>query len=136
MNKHKRKAADADAVLSQVRKLREKQGAAKPAEGPSTLSNVREVSEMPAEVVVAEIERLVRAHASVCAFVCADRSRPQFAEALETIMQGNSFSFQVPSKAASNQEYIAALDRNVLRDKTSERQFLNVNQAQGLRSSS
>ena len=71
MNKHKRKAADADAVLSQVRKLREKQGAAKPAEGPSTLSNVREVSEMPAEVVVAEIERLVRAHASVCAFVCA-----------------------------------------------------------------
>ena len=72
MNKHKRKAADADAVLSQVRKLREKQGAAKPAEGPSTLSNVREVSEMPAEVVVAEIERLVRAHASVCAFVCAD----------------------------------------------------------------
>ena len=129
MNKHKRKAADADTVLSQVRKLREKQGAAKPAEGPSTLSNVREVSEMPAEVVVAEIERLVRAHASVCAFVCADRSRPQFAEALETIMQGNSFSFQVPSKAASNQEYIAALDRNVLRDKTSERQFLNVNQA-------
>ena len=60
MNKHKRKAADADTVLSQVRKLREKQGAAKPAEGPSTLSNVREVSEMPAEVVVAEIERVVR----------------------------------------------------------------------------
>ena len=59
--KNKRKAADADAVLSQVRKLREKQGAAKPVEGPSTLSNVREVSEMPAEVVVAEIERLVSA---------------------------------------------------------------------------
>lgn len=52
-----------------------------------------------------------------------------FVEAAESIARGESYSFSVPSRSASNQAYIAALDRVVLKANASERSLANVGQA-------
>ena len=81
-------------VVHQVRQLRDEQQRGAKREDKQRarvdLKGVREVNEMPAEAVTAEIERV-------------------FAEAVESIMQGKSFSFQVPSRSQSNQEYVLAV---------------------------
>ena len=50
----------------------------------------------------------------------------QIMSVMESIMKGEAFRYDVPTRSASNQEYIAELDRNVLGDKMSVRQFLNT----------
>ena len=42
------------------------------------------------------------------------------------IMASNSFEYAVPSRSSSNQRYIEGVDRIVLGDKVSKRQFLNT----------
>ena len=42
------------------------------------------------------------------------------------IVAGNSFELSIPNRASSNQKYIEELDRIVLGDKVSKRQFLNT----------
>lgn len=67
----------------------------------------REVREMGREDVEGEIERV--------ALRC-----------VESILSGAGVSFSIPSRAASNQKYIEEIDRVVLLDKASNRDFLNV----------
>ncbi|KAE9589973.1 putative DNA topoisomerase (ATP-hydrolyzing) [Lupinus albus] len=43
-----------------------------------------------------------------------------------SILSGNGFSFDVPSRSAANQFYVPELDRIVLKDKTSVRPFANI----------
>ncbi|KAH9735539.1 DNA topoisomerase 6 subunit A [Citrus sinensis] len=43
-----------------------------------------------------------------------------------SILAGNGFSFQVPSRASSNQLYVPELDRIVLKDKTTLRPFASL----------
>ncbi|ERM95711.1 DNA topoisomerase 6 subunit A [Amborella trichopoda] len=43
-----------------------------------------------------------------------------------SILAGNGFSYQVPSRNNSNQLYVPELDRIVLKDKSSSRQFVNL----------
>ncbi|KAJ0405761.1 hypothetical protein P43SY_003611 [Pythium insidiosum] len=71
------------------------------------LNNAREVREMDAEGVSAEIERLV---------VSAARS----------ILSGEGLNFTVPTRSASNQIYVPELDRIVLADKVSVRSFTST----------
>lgn len=52
-----------------------------------------------------------------------------FVEAAESIARGESYGFAVPSRSASNQAYLAALDRVVLKANASERSLKNVSQA-------
>ncbi|CAM8949156.1 unnamed protein product [Rhodiola kirilowii] len=47
-------------------------------------------------------------------------------EIAKSILAGNGFSFQVPSRAATNQLYVPELDRIVLKDKMSSRPYANV----------
>uniref|UniRef100_A0A7N0R9C2 DNA topoisomerase 6 subunit A n=1 Tax=Kalanchoe fedtschenkoi TaxID=63787 RepID=A0A7N0R9C2_KALFE len=47
-------------------------------------------------------------------------------EIARSILAGNGFSFQVPSRAATNQLYVPELDRIVLKDKMSSRPYANV----------
>ena len=44
----------------------------------------------------------------------------------KTIMSGDGYSFAVPNRSNSNQAYIPELDRIVLKDKVTERPFVNV----------
>lgn len=67
----------------------------------------REVREMGREDVEGEIERV--------ALRC-----------VESILSGSGVSFSIPSRASSNQKYIEEIDRVVLLDKASNRDFLNV----------
>jgi meiotic recombination protein SPO11 len=106
-------AADAGAVLAKVRALVTASRARAAATGrPPTLAElgitgVREVIEMPADGVLTGLESLLCSAAS-------------------SALAGDGFSFAVPSRAASNTEYIAALDRNVLRAAVSDREFTSV----------
>ena len=68
-----------------------------------------EVQQLGAPEVMASIEQLVIA-------------------AVQAIINGKSFALSVPSRASSNQTYVAELDRIVLRDQRSERNFTNVMQ--------
>lgn len=43
-----------------------------------------------------------------------------------SIISGQGFSFDVPSRSAANQLYVAELDRIVLKDKSSQRPFANI----------
>lgn len=43
-----------------------------------------------------------------------------------SILSGNGFAFDVPSRSAANQLYVPELDRIVLKDKTSLRPFANI----------
>eukprot|EP00963_Diacronema_lutheri_P000125 scaffold5_cov331-Pavlova_lutheri.AAC.68 len=45
---------------------------------------------------------------------------------VQNIMDGNGFSYEVPSRARNNQMYVPELDRNVLKDNVSARAFANV----------
>lgn len=101
-------AQDVDTVLKEVRRVRSQQSV-KPKEEVD-LTGVRVVSEMTAQEVTLSIEEL-------------------FVLAAESIMKGESFKFEVPSRSASNQAYIPALDRVVLKANTSERSFANVSQS-------
>lgn len=47
-------------------------------------------------------------------------------EIAKSILAGNGFSFQVPSRASTNQLYVPELDRIVLKDKISSRPYANV----------
>lgn len=100
---------DVDTVLKEVRRVRSLQQAAKPTEHVD-LTGVRVVSEMTAQEVTLSIEEL-------------------FVLAAESILKGESFKFEVPSRSASNQTYIAALDRVVLKANSSERSFANAAQS-------
>lgn len=74
------------------------------------LAGMRVVSEMNGSAVSLEIEKL-------------------FVLAAESIERGESFSFDVPSRSASNQAYVPALDRVVLKSNLSKRSMANVSQA-------
>jgi len=43
-----------------------------------------------------------------------------------SIISGQGFSFDVPSRSAANQHYVAELDRIVLKEKSSQRPFANI----------
>jgi meiotic recombination protein SPO11 len=43
-----------------------------------------------------------------------------------SILSGNGFAFDVPSRSSANQHYVPELDRIVLKDKSSLRPFANV----------
>lgn len=49
-------------------------------------------------------------------------------EVAQSILQGNGFSYDVPSRAKSNQLYVPELDRIVLKDSTSKRPFASTQQ--------
>lgn len=48
--------------------------------------------------------------------------------AARKILAGESMTLSVPSRTAANQEFVAELDRIVLKDQRSERSFTNVSQ--------
>lgn len=103
---------DVSTVLSVVRQLREDM---KDREGTSSsdslssqiLDGVTEVQDLPSEEVSNKIEDVI---VSIVA----------------QIVSGNSFELSMPNRASSNQKYIEELDRIVLGDKVSKRQFLNT----------
>jgi len=102
--------ADIDLVLREVRRVRkETESAVEPSTDLIDFEGVRTVRDMEGEEVALAIEKL-------------------FVEAAESIARGESFKYAVPSRAASNQRYIAELDRVVLHDNTSDRSFTNVSQ--------
>ena len=103
-----------DKVLERVRRetrsLRESMKAGGPDEATVQvlLKDVREVSDLPTEQVSSRIEDLV-------------------VDIVSQILTGTSgFELSVPTRAAGNQKYIEELDRLVLGDKVSKRQFLNT----------
>ena len=69
----------------------------------------REVDELDADRVRAEIEKLV-------------------VSAAKSILDGNGFSYDVPSRAAGNQLYVPELDRIVLKENFNVRSFTGKNQ--------
>jgi len=69
----------------------------------------REVDDLDADHVRTEIEKLV-------------------VTAAKTILDGNGFSFNVPSRAAGNQLYVPELDRIVLKENSNVRSFTGKNQ--------
>lgn len=101
------------AILASLRDLYAAAQAAAAASTPLSLSDLplssscREVSDLPGSSVQLSIER---------AILSAARS----------VLSGQAFSFDVPSRSASNQLYVPALDRIVLRDKCSARPFANL----------
>lgn len=70
-------------------------------------SGVREVAETGPVAVQRRIEHIV-------------------AEVARSILEGHGFAYAVPNRGASNQMYIAELDRIVLRDKLSVRPFVGT----------
>ncbi|XP_021803353.1 DNA topoisomerase 6 subunit A-like, partial [Prunus avium] len=70
-------------------------------------STCREVSDLDLTSVQSEIEL-------------------QMLKVIKSILDGNGFAFEVPSRAAANQLYVPELDRIVLKDKTSLRPYANV----------
>mmetsp|Transcript_14114 Transcript_14114/g.42068 ORF Transcript_14114/g.42068 Transcript_14114/m.42068 type:complete len:406 (-) Transcript_14114:20-1237(-) len=101
---------DPDVVLKEVRRCRELLARAAPRDASAVdLSGMRVVQDMPGEDVALAIEEL-------------------FVACAESILAGKSYKFDVPSRAAGNQQYIPELDRIVLKDNTSERSFANVGQ--------
>lgn len=112
----KRKALPIDAalpstavILSEVRKLRGEIDDRNDADELviANLEGVTEVEELPCEEVSKKIEDVI---VSIVA----------------QIVSGNSFELVMPNRAASNQKYVEELDRIVLGDKVSKRQFLNT----------
>ncbi len=98
-----------DKVLEEVRQLMlrsRRDDAPNPTLAELGITTVREVSDMAPEGVLYEIERTVLAVAGA-------------------ILRGEGFSYHVPTRSATNQLYIAELDRIVLSDKVATRMFLN-----------
>ncbi|XP_020421450.1 DNA topoisomerase 6 subunit A-like [Prunus persica] len=54
----------------------------------------------------------------------------QMLKVIKSILDGNGFAFEVPSRAAANQLYVPELDRIMLKDKTSLRPYANVSTVQ------
>ncbi|CAM9513121.1 unnamed protein product, partial [Ectocarpus fasciculatus] len=112
---------DPNVVLSRIRQLRAERPATPSGPG-STLSvqsvlsdrastsapsSIVEVVERDTEEVSSKIEELV-------------------VSIVHQIMEGGSFELAVPNRGTANQIYVEELDRNVLGDKVSKRQFLNT----------
>jgi meiotic recombination protein SPO11 len=68
-----------------------------------------EVKDLGAEAVMGKIEDIVM-------------------RCVKTIMAGEGFTFTIPTRTESNQLYVPELDRIVLKDKTSQRAFMNGTQ--------
>ncbi len=101
---------DPEIVLKEVRRCKALLEKQKPVdESTVDLSAYRVVKEMTGDKVAKEIHDL-------------------FLKCAESILAGNSFKFDVPSRAAGNQHYVPELDRIVLKQNTSERSFANVSQ--------
>ncbi len=101
---------DPEIVLKEVRRCKALLSKQKPIdESTVDLSAYRVVKEMTGDKVAKEIHDL-------------------FLKCAESILAGNSFKFDVPSRAAGNQHYVPELDRIVLKQNTSERSFANVSQ--------
>ncbi len=101
---------DPEIVLKEVRRCKALLDKQKPIdESTVDLSAYRVVKEMTGDKVAKEIHDL-------------------FLKCAESILAGNSFKFDVPSRAAGNQHYVPELDRIVLKQNTSERSFANVSQ--------
>ena len=101
---------DPEIVLKEVRRCKALLDKQKPIdESTVDLSAYRVVKEMTGDRVAKEIHDL-------------------FLKCAESILAGNSFKFDVPSRAAGNQHYVPELDRIVLKQNTSERSFANVSQ--------
>ncbi|KAH8076286.1 DNA topoisomerase VI subunit A [Aureococcus anophagefferens] len=101
---------DPEVVLKEVRRCRALLATQKPVDMSTVdLSGMRVVDAMPADDVAYALEAL-------------------FVAAAESIMRGESFKFDVPSRSATNQHYVRELDRIVLKHNTSERSFTNVGQ--------
>jgi meiotic recombination protein SPO11 len=101
---------DPEIVLKEVRRCKALLEKQKPIdESTVDLSAYRVVKEMTGDKVAKEIHDL-------------------FLKCAESILAGNSFKFDVPSRAAGNQHYVPELDRIVLKQNTSERSFANVSQ--------
>ncbi|CAL9187850.1 unnamed protein product [Musa hybrid cultivar] len=100
-------------ILASVREMYDAAQSAASSSKALTLSDLslsaacREVSDCDAASVQLAIERAVLAMA-------------------RSILAGRGFSFDVPSRAASNQLYVPELDRIVLRDKSSSRPFASL----------
>jgi len=104
---------DTELVLKPVKQLRRLMDAtsrAQTLEEAGVVGVSKEVKNMPADDVTTEIE-------TICL------------RAVASIMQGDSFSYLMPSRVASNQMYVKELDRVVLKDKTLERVFANSSSA-------
>ncbi|KAJ4764157.1 DNA topoisomerase 6 subunit A [Rhynchospora pubera] len=103
---------DAD-ILSSLRRLSAATSAAASSQKPVSISDLdlssscREVTDLDSFAVVHSIERLILSVA-------------------RSILSGQGFSFDVPSRASSNQLYVPELDRIVLLDKSSSRPFANL----------
>eukprot|EP00252_Welwitschia_mirabilis_P004572 TRINITY_DN14889_c0_g2_i1.p1 TRINITY_DN14889_c0_g2~~TRINITY_DN14889_c0_g2_i1.p1 ORF type:complete len:193 (-),score=26.10 TRINITY_DN14889_c0_g2_i1:244-822(-) len=67
----------------------------------------KEVTDLDGDAVEREIERTVL-------------------DVAKSILAGNGFGYNVPARGNANQMYVAELDRIVLKDKCSFRQFANV----------
>ncbi|CBJ26510.1 DNA topoisomerase VI subunit A [Ectocarpus siliculosus] len=114
-------ADDVEVVLRRLRKLRGQmgRGGGGSADGdadrkkqPTLLElglsgDVTEVREMGAAGVMDEIERIA-------------------VETALSIMEGNGFGFRVPTRSSGNQKYVEELDRIVLGDKVSSRNFVST----------
>jgi len=105
---------DAGRVLERVRKETKTLRVAMSAGGPdestilSLMKDVREVVDLPSEEVASKIEDLV-------------------VDIVTQILSGpTGFELSVPTRAVGNQKYIEEIDRLVLGDKVSKRQFLNT----------
>lgn len=101
-----------DEVLAQVRELAQlmtKETAPRMTIAELGMTSALEVREAPPAEVMLSIERLIM-------------------DAARKIMAGESMTLSVPSRSAANQEFVAELDRIVLKDQRSERSFTNVSQ--------
>ena len=100
---------EVDSVLQKLRNLRNnpKKTSTKESEKISLPEDVLEVEDLQSEEVCNRIAELA-------------------ASIVNQIMSSNSFEYVVPSRSSTNQKYIENVDRIVLGDKVSKRQFLNT----------
>jgi meiotic recombination protein SPO11 len=102
-----------DDILAALRHLSATTSAAASSKKPLSISDLnltsscREVTDLNSSSVLLSIE---------CLILSVARS----------ILSGQGFSFDVPSRASSNQLYVPELDRIVLLDKSSSRPFANL----------
>ena len=101
---------DTGKVLAELRRLRSSSATKKKVDAQAilaTMSDVREVEDVGNSDVARRIEEFAT-------------------DLVRQILQDGHFSMDVPNRAASNQKYIESIDRIVLGDKVSKRQFLNT----------
>mmetsp|Transcript_18264 Transcript_18264/g.30458 ORF Transcript_18264/g.30458 Transcript_18264/m.30458 type:complete len:413 (-) Transcript_18264:801-2039(-) len=106
----KKQIKDVDTVLEKVRKLRKETQLAYKEKKHKTASDLgivdvlKEVSEMPEEQIIDEIEKII-------------------VEVAKSILTGGGFGYDIPTRSSSNQLYVAELDRIVLKNKRTNRLF-------------